>query len=176
MNVHGVDISPESIRVATKRAEANGVEVRFDELNVESGDLGEGCYDVVWCDLVLHHMVPMLDGVVTKLHRALRPGGLLIAREPVVYAAWLRTLRRLVPVRVDTTPDEQPFRRCDFEVVRRYFPNLETMAFRLFARADRITGDMRVLRPLARLDRVVLSLPGTTSLAGNVVMWAHREG
>jgi 2-polyprenyl-3-methyl-5-hydroxy-6-metoxy-1,4-benzoquinol methylase len=173
--VTGVDISPTSIEVARRRAALQGVDARFDVMNVvEEKSLGEGCYDVIWCDLILHHLVDSLDKVMGRIRHALRPGGIFIAREPLAYAAWLRALRSLVPVHLEVTPDEQPFRESEFDVVRKYFPNLKRCHYRLLARLDRVTENLGTLRWLARVDRAMLTLPGFHSLAGTAVMWATR--
>jgi 2-polyprenyl-3-methyl-5-hydroxy-6-metoxy-1,4-benzoquinol methylase len=173
--VTGLDISDESIRVARQRAALQGVEAEFQIRNVtEAGSLGEECYDVVWCDLILHHLVDSLDRVMGNLKRALKPGGWFIAREPIAYAGWLKALRKLVPVRVDATPDEQPFRPSEFAVVRQHFPNLRLRHYRLLARADRVTRSLPLLRLLARVDNLLLWLPGSKALAGNVVMWGSK--
>jgi 2-polyprenyl-3-methyl-5-hydroxy-6-metoxy-1,4-benzoquinol methylase len=173
--VCGVDLSPRSIEVARRRAFLQGVEAQFEVMNVvEEESLGEACYDIVWCDLILHHLVDSLDAVMARIHRALRPGGMFIAREPIAYAAWLRALRSLVPVHVEVTPDEQPFRKSEFDVVRKHFPNLQRCHYRLLARLDRVTGNLGILRWLARIDRALLAVPGFRSLAGTAVLWATR--
>ena len=173
--VTGIDVSPGALDVARRRAALERLDVEFVEANVEDGDgLGDEAYDVVWCDLVLHHLTASLDRVVRKLHAALKPGGLFVAREPVHYAGWLKALRRCVPVRVPTTPDEQPFREQEFAAVRRHFPDLHRRHFRLFARLDRVTRSLPVIGMAARVDNLLLHLPGAKSLAGNVVMWARK--
>ena len=130
---------------------------------------------MVWCDLILHHLVDSLPDVLRKAKAALKPGGLFVAREPIAYAGWLKALRRLVPVRVDTTPDEQPRCAREMAVLREAFPDLAAKAFRVFGRLDRVTGNLFALRQLARLDNVLLKLPGTSGLAGNAVLWARKE-
>ena len=175
--VTGIDLSPGALDVARRRADLEGLDVRFLEANVEESDgFGDASYDVVWCDLVLHHLTAALDRVTHNLHAALKPGGLFIAREPVHYAGWLKALRRCVPVRVPTTPDEQPFREQEFAVIRRRFPDLRRRHFRLLARVDRVTRSLPVIGAAARLDNLLLHLPGAKSLAGNVVMWARKPG
>ena len=173
--VTGIDISPISIAVARQRAELQGFNVEFRVENVvDAESIGEGLYDIVWCDAVLHHLVDSLEAVMKKIHRALKPGGLIIANEPVAYAPWLHAVRKLVPVRTETTPDEQPLRACEFAAVRKYFPDLRLRYFRIVRRLDRMTSNMWLLRTLSRIDNVLLCLPGMTSLAGNVVMWSTK--
>jgi SAM-dependent methyltransferase len=176
IEVTAVDISPVSIAVARRRAAAQGLDVEFIEGNiVEADSFGVACYDVVWCDLILHHVADALDGVMQKIHWALKPGGRFIAREPVRYAGWLQWLRRLVPVRVEATPDERPFGPAEFAAVAKRFPGLRRRYFRLLARIDRLTPSLPSIAWAARLDNLLLRVPGAACLAGNVVMWGDKS-
>lgn len=173
--VDAVDISPVSIDVARRRAAANDLCVNFRVADVTRDEVAEpGTYDVVWCDLILHHLTDSLAAVMDGVRRWLKPGGVFIAREPVAYAGWLKAVRRLVPVSVDATDDEQPLRPEDFDVIRARFPDLRRRYFRLLARADRLGAGLPLLRGLARLDNTLLLLPGTRGLAGNVVVWGRK--
>lgn len=172
--VTGVDLSPVSIEVARRRLALHGLQADFRVADVATDDLGSECFDIVWCDLILHHLVPVLDQVLARFARALRPGGLLIMREPMAYAGWLQAIRRLVPVQVDATPDEQPLRSQEVALVRQHFPGLQYRYFRILARLDRLTTRLPILRAAARLDNLLLCLPGMTGLAGNAVLWARK--
>ncbi|QDU21679.1 class I SAM-dependent methyltransferase [Urbifossiella limnaea] len=173
--VDAVDISPVSIDVARRRADTNAQDVTFRVADVTREDLADpGTYDVVWCDLILHHLTDSLGAVMDGVWRWLRPGGVFIAREPVAYAGWLKALRGLVPVAVDATDDEQPLRDAEFDVIRQRFPDLKRRYFRILARADRMGAGLPLLRGLARMDNALLTLPGTQGLAGNVVVWGTK--
>lgn len=174
-DVDAVDISPVSIDVARRRAAANDVAVNFRVADVTRDDAAPpDTYDVVWCDLILHHLTDSLGAILDGVRRWLKPGGIFIAREPVAYAGWLKAARRLVPVAVDATDDEQPLRKEEFDAIAARFPDVRRRYFRIFARADRLGAGLPVLRGLARLDNALLMLPGTTGLAGNVVLWARK--
>jgi hypothetical protein len=109
-----------------------------------------------------------------RIRDALRPGGLFNAREPVAYAGWLKAIRRLVPVHVPATPDEQPLRQSEFRIIESVFPNLHREYYGILARADRLTGNLRIIGALARIDRFFLRFPVARSLAGNAVIWAEK--
>lgn len=174
-DVDAVDISPVSIDVAGRRAAANDLVVNFRVADVTREDVaGPDTYDVVWCDLILHHLTDSLPAVMDGVRRWLKPGGIFIAREPVAYAGWLKAVRGLVPVKVDATDDEQPLRPEDFDAIRSRFPDLRRRYFRILARADRLGAGLPVLRGLARLDNALLMLPGAKGLAGNVVVWGTK--
>ncbi len=173
--VDAVDLSPVSIDVARRRAAANGQDATFRVADVTCDDVADpDTYDVVWCDLILHHLTDSLGAIMDGVRRWLKPGGVFIAREPVAYAGWLKAVRGLVPVTVDATDDEQPLREREFAAIAARFPDLRRRYFRILARADRLGAGLPVLRGLARLDNALLMLPGTTGLAGNVVVWGRK--
>lgn len=174
--VRGVDLSPRSIEVARRRAEIQGLSVQFDVLNVvEAETFGQEAYDLIWCDLILHHLVDSLDAVMAKIVKALKPGGMFIAREPLNYAGWLRYLRSLTPLPAEFTPDEQPLRESELQIVRKHFPQMQEKRYRLFARLDQVVSNLGFLRVLARMDRCLLAMPGFSSLAGTTVLWATKQ-
>jgi len=173
--VTGIDLSPVSLDVARRRAALHGVEAEFVECNLALTDtLGRDRFDVVWCDSILHHVVPVLDDVLGKLARALKPGGLFVSREPVAYAGWLKGLRRWTPVKTDATDDEQPLRESEWAVIRKHFPTVEHRHYRILARIDRVTGRLPLIAGAARVDNALLRLPGMKALAGTAVMWAQK--
>ena len=176
-DVTGLDLSEVSISVARQRASLQGFQINFRVDNiVENGSLGEESFDVVWCNLILHHVVDGLELVMPKIVQALKPGGMFISREPVAYARWLKALRGLVPVGSDTDdPNQQPFRDSEFLIVRKYFPDLCMRHYRILARADLITTNLSIIRMLARADNLLLLVPGSAALAGDIVMWARKK-
>ena len=67
LDVVGVDLSPNAIAIAKQRALVNGVEVDFRVGNIEREELPKAQFDIVWCDLILHHVVPNLP-IVMEAH------------------------------------------------------------------------------------------------------------
>ena len=74
--VTGLDQSSEQLRHAREAAEAAGVEVRLVEASAETVPLGDGSFDVVFCD---HGAIGWADPLVLipEAARLLRSGGLL---------------------------------------------------------------------------------------------------
>jgi 2-polyprenyl-3-methyl-5-hydroxy-6-metoxy-1,4-benzoquinol methylase len=175
-NVTAVDISDISIDVARQRAELEGFQINFKVDNiVENNNLGEDCYDIVWCNLILHHLVESLETVMSKLYRALKPGGIFVSREPVAYANWLKVIRNNLPIGQDEEdPNEQPFRESEILILKKFFPDLCLRYYRILARADQMTNNLNIIRTFARVDNFLFILPGSSSLAGDVVMWAKK--
>ena len=110
--------------------------------------LGKECFDIVWCDLILHHLVDSLDAVLRKIHRALKPVACSLPGSRSPTPAGCAPPPQLVPVRVYATPDEQPFRPSELAIVRQHFPDLHLRHYRIFARADRVTNNLSLLRLL----------------------------
>jgi len=75
--VRGCDLSPLALAYSRRR----GVEAFAADLN--SDDLGAGRYDLITAIDVLYHRAVVAEGaVLASLHRALRPGGLLLINVP----------------------------------------------------------------------------------------------
>jgi ubiquinone/menaquinone biosynthesis C-methylase UbiE len=185
-NVTGFDISAESIAIARERATLCGVEnrCRFFVATAEEFDDEREPFDVVWCDAVLHHVIPVLEQVLVRLRRFQAPHGRTIFMEPVSHSALLRTIRTLVPLESDATPGERPLRPAELALIRRIYPNLRTKYFRNLGRLDRIvlrgsllerTSGLRraTVHALAETDRLLNATP-LARFASIAVM--HSDG
>ncbi len=73
----GVDISPSMIALARQRFP--GIDFQVDDM--EGLCFEDNGFDLVFCSGVLHHL-PMLQRVLKEIHRVLKPGGVLLVREP----------------------------------------------------------------------------------------------
>lgn len=187
--VTGVDVAPEAVRLARRRAGVNGVgeRTRFVCAPVETAELEPGSFDVIWGDGVLHHLLEDLDLVLGRLVRWARPGGLLLFSEPVNLNPTLRRLRLKIPVTTEATPGERPLDRDELELLKRHVPDLRMRPFNLFARIDpfvlvdfnyeRSAWPRRaVVNGTNALDWLLLSLPRARNLAGMGVLWGHAPG
>ncbi len=185
-SVTGIDVSPKAIDLAWKRAEVNGVKdsVRFLCAPLETADLTQSSFDIIWGDFILHHLIAELDRVVGMLSEWAKPGGLLLFREPINFNNALRKFRLMLPVKLEGTPDERPLEPADVEIVRRHIPDLKVQPFHLLGRLNRFVLPTQnyersawprraVSNSLATLDYFLLSLPGIKQLAGAAVMYGH---
>ena len=185
--VVGIDVSPKAIDVARRLAEVNGVtdRVRFTCAPLETSELSGESFDIIWCQAFLHHVLAEYDAVLVRLGVLLHPDGVLVIKEPVNLAPWLRKLRLLVPVKVVGTPDERPLERDEIGSLEREFPGLEARMFRGFGRLDRfllIAGNYErspALRRwlsslLAYADWSILAVPGLRSLGSVLIAVARR--
>jgi SAM-dependent methyltransferase len=81
--VTGVDMEPEWVAEATRRAEAAGLADRFTyrQGRAEALPFPDATFDLVTCQTVLIH-VPDPAAVVAEMTRVAKPGGLVVAAEP----------------------------------------------------------------------------------------------
>jgi 2-polyprenyl-3-methyl-5-hydroxy-6-metoxy-1,4-benzoquinol methylase len=184
--VTGIDISPKSIEVAGKRAEAAGVgaNCRFLCSPLETAPLAPGSFDIIWGEAILHHLIPELPLILGKLVECTKPGGWMIFGEPVNLNQTLRRIRLAMPVSTDATPDERPLEPAELDIVRRYVTDLHLRTFSFLSRVERFVlvdwsyehsapWRRTTVNALAALDYLVLSLPGIQRLGGNAVLYGH---
>jgi 2-polyprenyl-3-methyl-5-hydroxy-6-metoxy-1,4-benzoquinol methylase len=185
-DVTGIDVSPGALDVARRRAEINGVadRVRLACSPIETAELPDASFDVVWGDGILHHVLDELEPTVARLARWVKDDGLILFSEPVNLFEPLRRLRRLVPVHTDATPGERPLIPSEVELVRRYVPDLRTRHYMLLGRLDRFvlvkfnyerSSPIRraMVNAIGLMDYALLSLPLVRRLAGTCVMYGH---
>jgi len=169
------DLSPVSIEVAKRQAQANNVSIDFRVGDATDCELLKGeTFDIVWCQLVLHHLVNSFENVMQSVYDSLRPGGLFVSCEPIAYNRILKKFSHFAPNR-EFTPDECPLRPSEFEIIRKYFPHLETRYYRLFGRSNLFTQNLTIIKMTAMLDNLLFLMPGMKGFAGNVVMWATKN-
>jgi SAM-dependent methyltransferase len=75
--LHGVDISPQSVTRAARKFP----KVEFHIGDIESTPFPSGHFDVIFLSAVLHHF-PDLTRTVAECGRLLKPGGILLACDP----------------------------------------------------------------------------------------------
>ena len=77
--VHAIDISPQMIGVAKKKAEDTGIDnVLFSVEDAYALPFGNGIFDMVVCNNALHNMKHP-GNALSEIRRVLRPGGRFIA-------------------------------------------------------------------------------------------------
>jgi SAM-dependent methyltransferase len=184
--VTGIDVSPAAVRVAEERARVNGVSAstRFVCAPLELAALPERASDIIWCNDVLHHVIPELDLVMNVIVKWAKPGALLIVTEPVTLSRCLRRLRLLLPISTEATPGERPLEPAELAILRRRVPGLRTRHYSLFGRLDRFvltnhnyerSSAWRRMTSwlLAHVDYALLTLPGVRRLGARVIMYGR---
>lgn len=180
--VTGVDVSPRSVEIAARRAEATGVghPPRFVCAPIEAADLPLRSFDVVWGDGVLHHVLPVLEQVLARLAELARPGARFVFAEPVNRLPALRRLREALPIPFDATRGERPLVEAELALIRRHVPDLRVRPFGLLGRLNRFVVPAGYERApllrrsaaeaLALADLALLSLPPLARAGGVAVL------
>jgi 2-polyprenyl-3-methyl-5-hydroxy-6-metoxy-1,4-benzoquinol methylase len=184
--VTGLDVSPGAIELAKKRATLNGVSERtnFVCAPLNGANLPEKSFDVIWIDLVLHHVLDDLDGTMRSLLTAAKPGALIVCIEPVSLNKTLRKIRFLVPVHTEVTPGERPLERADLAVLQKLIPGMRKRHFNFLGRLtrfilpglryERAPAWRRMLSDFTHLfDRILLSAPVLEKLGGVGILWGR---
>jgi len=182
--VVGIDISEQSIAIARRRAELEGVSdrVHFECGPIELAKFPDSHFDVVWGDGVLHHVIPELDSILSRLVQWAKPDGTMIFSEPVSLHPMIRQLRLLLPIPVNGSRNERPLERAELARIQQSFVSPDVKGFALLMRANRWlfnTVSYERAQPLrraladglARLDETILSLQPLSGLAGMFVIW-----
>lgn len=90
--IDATDISPKMIGIAEAKANEQGIKnVSFSVSSIDALSASPGHYDVVLAHSVLHLLADPSCSL-RRLHRVLKPGGLLIMSTPCIadFAPWLR--------------------------------------------------------------------------------------
>jgi len=151
--VTACDLSPEYVREAAERADANGVSVRCLTADAEALPFADGEFDAVWGHAILHHLDPA--ATARELKRVLRPGGIAVFAEPWNGNPILRFARRRLPYPgKHRTRDECPLTPVHLAVLRQQFPELKSQGSQLTSMLGRLA--QRRLTTLEAFDRLVL--------------------
>tara|TARA_B100000378_G_C17998880_1_gene396460 strand:- start:90 stop:1061 length:972 start_codon:yes stop_codon:yes gene_type:complete len=81
--IDAFDIAPNRIKDAIANSKKNGLDnIAFSINDLLSFDYIKNKYDIVVCDMILHH-IKRLDIILEKVKNTLKPGGLLVINEYV---------------------------------------------------------------------------------------------
>ncbi len=178
--VDGFDLSPELVRASRQLARINNVEHRckFYIAEATSLDLKSDVYDIVLIYNVLHH-IPYKDfpGVLKKIKQAVKPGGKIIMREPVALSPFVFTLKKIIPLREPTTPDERELDRRDLKSIVKHLGDVQIHYFGLFSRFAKHYGGEGFQNITMKVDRVLFgAVRPLKAIAGTVVMVYEKNG
>lgn len=111
-SAHGIDHSPEMVAIAERKLADRrlGARVTLRTGDVRALPYADGCFDVVLCTGVLHHLVDMRP-CLAEIDRVLKPGGSFHLAEPSQGATpAIRLLERLVALRARLRGRSEPSR------------------------------------------------------------------
>lgn len=76
--IRAIDISGKMIAIAQGKAEAENINnITFEQLTIEELSVADGTFDVV-LGLSILHLLENKEEAITKVHKMLKPGGLLV--------------------------------------------------------------------------------------------------
>ncbi len=127
--VIGIDLSPELIELARARLAEAALRADLCVASAYETNLPEGVADVVLCAAILHHLE--LGRAKQEILRILRPGGLLVIKEPTRFSPVLNHLRRILPSRDDISEYEHPLTETELLEFVQGFEVTADRAFRL---------------------------------------------
>lgn len=171
--VIALDVTPELVNMTRRRAELDGV---TDRVELRCGDitaLPVEKVDVILSYAVLHHTTDRLREVVPALLRWLKPGGILVAVEPLRSFWLLEQFRRWSGVPCGPLdPGERKLSREDICYFRSNIQHFGCTFFRLSSRLGRIWP--KADTQLRRVDHALLVVPGASRLAGTIIFWGSK--
>ncbi len=91
------DINPQLLELGRQRAKDLKLNVQFTEADLNTVELPQAEFDVVFCHASLHHVIE-LERVAQQIIRTLRPGGVLITVDVVTrngYLMWPETRKEV---------------------------------------------------------------------------------
>lgn len=175
-HVSAFGISSESVAVARERARLVGVDsqINFDVAAGESLPYEDASFDVAFGMAVIHHLDPLAGS--RELRRIVRPGGLAAFSEPLGTNPLIRFARDHLPYRDKTERGADiPLRRSDIRAWTAPFSEAKVHGIQLVSMIERAFGYGSVIRPLRRVDRVLLTnWPGLWPLARYCTMTMIR--
>jgi len=93
--ITGIDINPHIIELGNHQAQAESLNVRFEQADLNTAVLPEAAFDIILCHASLHHLLEM-DHVFAQMTRALRPGGHVAVTDVMArngYRLWPETAK-----------------------------------------------------------------------------------
>jgi ubiquinone/menaquinone biosynthesis C-methylase UbiE len=139
----GIDLSPEMLAIARKRAADLGREVDLREGDAHELPFGDESFDSVVCTYSLCN-IPDTERAVAEMKRVLKPGGSLILvdhiRSQSKLVLWIQKLIELISVRVE---GDHMTRRPFDQVVQQGFEIGERDRFRWGGMVERLTARKR---------------------------------
>lgn len=127
--VTAFDISSGMLEQARSLASRYGVGIETMQGDVESLDLPDHSFDIIYAGNVLHHA--RIDSVMKSVRRVLKPDGIFVSWDPLAYNPLINIYRRLAAeVR---TPGERPISRADVALIKSNFVDTKIRFFWLTA-------------------------------------------
>ncbi len=157
-SVVGTDISGVAVEKSREAAHQVSSTATFEMAEAEALPFADSSFDLAFGTSVLHHLE--LAPALKEMARVLRPSGGGVFLEPLGHNPLINWYRNRTPEM--RTPDEHPFLKPDFALLRTLFSEVEVEFFHLaglaaIALVDR-PGFSTALRTLDVVDRYLLGV------------------
>jgi SAM-dependent methyltransferase len=181
-----LDLSPASIRLALRRAQASGVQARGIAADASRLDmLPDAEFDLVFACAALHHTLKY-PGALEELARIMKPGARLVLCEtwggnPLLNAA--RRVRAALAGEEEEQGEDIIFSSRQMRLLAPFFTGLHAETMNLAAMGKRLLRGRferrwarRILGSLEAADQVALSLlPPLRNWCGEAIITARRS-
>lgn len=127
--VLGIDISPDLIAIAQQRLRNEDFDATVRVGSAYQTGLPDESVDVIFCMALIHHLDIRLAR--EEMWRILRPGGVVILKEPIRFSKAYARLRSLLPAREEISDFEHPLTAEELETMMQPFTVEGTRYFRL---------------------------------------------
>jgi ubiquinone/menaquinone biosynthesis C-methylase UbiE len=127
--VIGIDISPDLIDLAQRRIDESKVTASLATGDAYNTGLPDESVDAIFCMALIHHLD--IKKARQEMWRILRPGGVVILREPIRFSRVYNWMRGLLPAREDISDYEHPLTRDELSIMTETFRVEGTRFFRL---------------------------------------------
>lgn len=161
------DLSGESLAVARRRAERNGITegIEFIEASGEDLPFADGSFDIAVGKAILHHLEPTI--AARELARILAPGGKAAFSEPLGINPLLVAARKYVPYPgKHERGADRPLTRADLRAWRKPFASMEMEPIQLLSMVERGLGFHKKIGALRKADEFLFrTFPSLAPLA-----------
>lgn len=127
--VIGIDLSPELIEVAKQRLRVEGLDAEVRVGSAYETGLADSSADVIFCMSLIHHLD--ISKARGEMLRILRPGGVIILKEPVRFSRSYNFVRSFLPAHEDVSTDEHPLTEDELRSFQEGFQSEGLRFFRL---------------------------------------------
>ena len=174
-DVVALELSRAYLDECRRRALANDVAITLVLADAERLPFADASFDLLWGNAIVHHLD--IQTAAREIYRVLRPGGCAVLCEPWGQNRLLRWARQHLPYPgKGRTPDEQPLRAADVEILRSVFPKLEQRGFQLLSMTRRVFGPGVISAALDRCDAFLLKrFPSLERYCRYVVLTVRRD-
>jgi SAM-dependent methyltransferase len=170
--VIAIEINPELVAMTKARAQVDGVADRITAYCADIMSVTPEPVDIVFSNVVLHHVPDRFHEVIPALKRWLRPGGKLVCIEPVASYKGVEYLRQHSGIpSYPLDEGERKLTEDDLRAIESHFEWSHRQYFRVLNRVERFLPETRSLRRGVRMvDRRVLQWRWMHRMAGTVVL------